>query len=112
MKREKFDTKLRPLGLEVSEYGGTCYFAESLCCSVILAPLRTEEIQRATIAVRTRSATDRNVMVNTFLDAAGVSRTPDIADALNGREQRIWTDEKCVTVAILDDEYIVTVATQ
>lgn len=112
MKRQKFEKQLAPLGVEVSEYKGACYFGESSSCSVSLAPFRTDEIQRAKLAVRTPSATERKVLVNTFLDAAGVSRTPEIADALTGREQRIWTGSQCVTVAVLDDEYIVTVATE
>ncbi len=112
MNRNHFEKQLAPFGVQVSEYGGECYFGESHCCSVSLAPFPTEEVQRATLAVRIPSVEKRKVLVNTFLDAAGVSRTPEIADALDGRERRVWTGSQCVTVAVLDDEYIVTVATE
>lgn len=112
MKRDHFEKQLAPLGVHVAEYGGAVYFGESPHCSVSLAPFPTEDVQKATLAVRTPSPEERRVVVNTFLRAAGVSRTPEIADALEGRERRVWTGSQCVTVAVLDDEYIVTVAAQ
>ena len=110
MRRNDFEKQLSPLGMQLSGYGGECYFGEAKHCSVVLEPFASDEVERAKLAIRTTSEKERKAVVNTFLDAAGVVRTPEIKEALDGRELRVWTDSKCVTVAVLDDEFIVTVA--
>ena len=109
MNRDHLEKQLAQLGVEVSEYGGECYFGESGCCSVSLSPFPTEDVKHAKLAIRTSSDDERREVVNAFLNATGVVRTPEIADALSGHERRFETASNFVTVAIVDDEYIVTV---
>jgi hypothetical protein len=109
MKRNDFEKEFGPYGIKLSEYGGECYFGEAERCSLMLKP-STEKVSRAKLAIRTPSVTERKVVVNTFLQAAGLEYNSKVNDALEGHEYRGRDGSKNVTVAMLDDEFVVTVS--
>ena len=110
MNRVHFENQFEQLGVKLSEYGGQCYFGESDDCSLVLAPYPAVDVSKAALAIRADGSDRRKVVVDGFLRAAGVQQNRDIAEALEGHEYRGQSGSKTVTIAVLDDEFIVTVA--
>jgi hypothetical protein len=95
--------------MRLSGYGGQCYFAESSDCSLVLAPYPADRVNKASLAIRADRVERRKVVVSQFLTAAGVPTSSAIAEALDGREYRGRSGSKNVTVAVVDDEFVITV---
>ena len=109
MKRTDFETRLGKLGLNLTVYENAAYYGACDNWSVSLQPYPGEEVRQAKLAVRI-PARERSVVVDTFLAAANVKKTPQIAQALEaGEDFRGKSDLKEVSFTSIDSELVFNV---
>jgi hypothetical protein len=109
MKRTDFETRLGKLGLNLTVYGNAAYYGACENWSLSLQPYPGEDVTQAKLAVRA-PAKERSVVVDTFLAAANVKKTPQIAQALEaGDEFRGKSGPKDVTFTSIDSELVFNV---
>lgn len=110
MKRSDFEAQLGQFGLSLSSYGDAAYYAACEKWSLSLQPFPAEVVNRAKLAIDHPGAKERAVIVDTFLSAANVTKTPQIAQALEaGTDFRGRTGDKVVTFTAIGSEFVLNV---
>jgi hypothetical protein len=110
MKLADFSTPFEELGLNLGAYGGEAYYGASKDWSLALLPLVGDQIHHAKLAIRQDAAREKRVVVDTFLSAAEVEKTPQIEQALdNGREFRARSGAKEISFFAVGPDLVVNV---
>ncbi len=108
MKRTDFETRLGKLGLNLTAYRNA-YYGACDSWSLSLLPYPGNEVTQAKLAIHAPAA-ERSVVVDTFLVAANVEKTPQIAEALEtGGDFRGKSGLKDVSFTSIDSELVVNV---
>lgn len=110
MKLADFATQFEELGLNLSAYGGAAYYGACDEWSLALQPYQGERIQHAKLAISVSSARKSSEVVDRFLTAAEVKRTPQLEQALEtGQEFRALVGEKQVSFSAVGPDLVVNV---
>lgn len=110
MKRTDFAARFEELGLKLGAYGDAAYFGEAEHYSLSLHPFPSEMVRHAKLAVNARTPNERSVVVNTFLSAADVKKTPEIEQAIErGGDFRGRIGPKEVSLTSIGSELVVNV---
>ena len=110
MKLADFATQFEELGLNLSAYGGAAYYGACDEWSLALQPYQSERIHHAKLAISVSSARKSSEVVDRFLSAAEVKKTPQIKQALeDGREFRTVVGDKQVSFSAVGSDLVVNV---
>jgi len=110
MKRTDFEAPFQQLGLKLSSYEDAAYFAETEHASLSLHPFSCDVVARAKLTTKEPDPRQRAVIVNTFLSAAKVEKTPEVEQALkNGEDFRTQLGSKTVSFTSIGSEYFLNV---
>lgn len=110
MKLADFATQFEELGLNLSAYQGAAYYGASEEWSLALQPYQGERIQHAKFAISVSRARQSPEMLDRFLSAAAVEKTPQMRQALeSGREFRGMVSEKEVSFSAVGPDLVLNV---
>ncbi len=110
MKLADFAMQFEELGLNLSAYGDAAYYGACDEWSLALQPYKGDRIQHAKLAISVSSARKSRDVVDRFLSAAHIEKTPQFDQALaSGREFRAVMSAKQVSFSSVGPDIVVNV---
>lgn len=110
MKRIDFEARFAELGLKSCAYEDTAYFAESEFASLSLYPFSSDFVKLAKLATDSPDPKQRAALLDTFLSAAHVEKTPEVQSALEkGLDLRTRVGSKFLNFTSIGTEYFLSV---
>jgi hypothetical protein len=110
MNRTDFEKQLAQHGLNISDYKNAAYYGACEKWSLSLRPFPADIIKHAKLAIDSPNAKERAVVVNTFLSAAKVRKTPQLDQALEtGKDFRGTEGSREITFTTIGTELVLNV---